>query len=61
MRIFTELEDINKNQTELKNTKTAIKKYTGESQQQTIDDAEEQISELEDRAAKIIQSGQKNI
>ena len=45
-----ELENI-KNQTELKNTITERKKYTGRNQQQ--DDTEEQIRELEDRVVEI--------
>ena len=50
-----ELENI-KTQTELKNTITERKKYTGRNQQQ--DDTEEQIRELEDRVVEITQAEQ---
>lgn len=61
MRISTELENIKKNQNELKNTILKIKstleriyKYTSR-----LDDTEKMISKPEDSVAEIIQAKQK--
>ena len=58
MRSFTELENVKKNQTELKNTLTEKKKAL-EGINSRLDNTDEQISELEYRVVKITQVEQK--
>ena len=57
VKILTELENVKKNQTELKNIIT--NKNILEGIRSTLDDIEEWISELEDRAVEIIHAEQK--
>ena len=57
VRISTELENIRKNQTKLKNTTTDIKNPLGINNR--LDDTEKWISNLEDRAVKINHAEQK--
>lgn len=57
VRISTELENIRKNQTKLKNTTTEIKNTLGINNR--LDDTEKWISKLEDRAVKINHAEQK--
>ena len=57
VKILTELENVKKNQTELKNI--IANKNILEGIRSTLDDIEEWISELEDRAVEIIHAEQK--
>lgn len=49
VRMSTEIKNIKKNQSDMKNLKTKTKKYTRENQQQIRRVVEDQISNLEER------------